>query len=41
LLNIHNFSVDDQKSVLEENLKNWMGLNQQVDDIMVIGFKPF
>jgi len=41
LLNIHKFSGEDQKSVLEENLKNWMKTNSQVDDIMIIGFKPF
>jgi len=41
LLNIHKFSTEDQKSILDDNLKNWMGANSQVDDIMVIGFKPF
>jgi serine phosphatase RsbU (regulator of sigma subunit) len=40
LLTIHKFQVNDQKSILEENLKTWMGRNIQVDDIMVIGFKP-
>lgn len=40
LLTIHNFPVDDQKAILEENLKTWMGNNEQVDDIMVIGFRP-
>jgi serine phosphatase RsbU (regulator of sigma subunit) len=40
LLTIHRFSVTDQKSILEENIKTWMGKNVQVDDIMVIGFKP-
>lgn len=40
LLNIHEFDVKDQKSVLEENIKTWMGPNQQVDDMMIIGFKP-
>ena len=39
LLNIHKFDGEDQKSVLDENLKSWMGVNQQVDDIMIIGFK--
>jgi serine phosphatase RsbU (regulator of sigma subunit) len=41
LTNIHKFNVEDQKSILDENLKSWMGDNSQVDDIMVIGFKPF
>lgn len=40
LLTIHRFSVEDQKSILEENIKTWMGNNVQIDDIMVIGFKP-
>jgi serine phosphatase RsbU (regulator of sigma subunit) len=40
LLTIHRFPVDDQKSILEENIKTWMGRNVQVDDIMVIGFRP-
>ena len=40
LLNIHNFPVDDQKAILEENIKTWMGRNVQVDDMMVIGFRP-
>lgn len=40
LLNIHGFDVKDQKSILDENLKAWMGANSQVDDMMIIGFKP-
>lgn len=40
LLTIHRFSVEDQKSILDENIKTWMGNNIQVDDIMVIGFRP-
>ncbi len=40
LLTIHKFPVDDQKAILEENIKTWMGINEQVDDIMVIGFRP-
>jgi serine phosphatase RsbU (regulator of sigma subunit) len=40
LMTIHSFSVDDQKSILDENFRTWMGTNVQVDDIMVIGFKP-
>jgi serine phosphatase RsbU (regulator of sigma subunit) len=41
LLTIHNFPVNDQKSILEENIRTWMGMNEQVDDMMVIGFRPF
>jgi serine phosphatase RsbU (regulator of sigma subunit) len=40
LMTIHRFPIEDQKSILEENLRSWMGRNQQIDDIMVIGFKP-
>jgi serine phosphatase RsbU (regulator of sigma subunit) len=40
LLTIHGFAVDDQKAILEENIKTWMGSNEQVDDMMVIGFRP-
>jgi serine phosphatase RsbU (regulator of sigma subunit) len=40
LLTIHSFPINDQKSILEENIKSWMGSNEQVDDMMVIGFRP-
>ena len=41
LLTIHNFPISDQKAILEENIKTWMGTNEQVDDMMVIVFRPF
>jgi len=40
LMTIHNFPVDDQKAIMEENIRTWMGTNEQVDDMMVIGFRP-
>ncbi len=40
LLTIHNFPVNDQKAILDENIRTWMGVNEQVDDMMVIGFRP-
>jgi len=40
LSTIHRFPMNDQKSILEENIKTWIGKNDQIDDIMVIGFKP-
>ena len=40
LTRIHGFTVEDQKSILEEEFHAWMGANVQVDDIMVIGFRP-
>jgi serine phosphatase RsbU (regulator of sigma subunit) len=41
LLMIHLFPVDDQKSILEENIRSWIGKDEQLDDIMVMGFRPF
>jgi serine phosphatase RsbU (regulator of sigma subunit) len=40
LLSIHKFEMNDQKTILEENMKTWMAGNEQVDDMLVIGFKP-
>jgi serine phosphatase RsbU (regulator of sigma subunit) len=40
LTTIHSFPVNDQKSVLDENIRTWMGGTPQLDDMMVIGFKP-
>jgi serine phosphatase RsbU (regulator of sigma subunit) len=40
LMTIYRFPVDDQKSILEENIKTWMGGTSQIDDMLVIGFKP-
>jgi serine phosphatase RsbU (regulator of sigma subunit) len=41
LTRIHRFPLNDQKAILDENINKWMANNSQVDDIMVIGFKPF
>jgi serine phosphatase RsbU (regulator of sigma subunit) len=40
LTTIHRFPLNDQKSILEDNIRTWMGRNPQLDDMMVIGFKP-
>jgi serine phosphatase RsbU (regulator of sigma subunit) len=40
LLTIHRFPFKDQRAILEENFRTWIGKNEQVDDIMVIGFRP-
>jgi serine phosphatase RsbU (regulator of sigma subunit) len=40
LTRIHSFPVDDQKSILDDNIKTWMSGKQQLDDMMVLGFKP-
>ena len=39
-MKINTFPVNDQKSILEESITTWMGTNEQVDDMMVIGFRP-
>lgn len=41
LMTIHSFPVNDQRSILDENIRTWMGANPQIDDILVIGFKPY
>lgn len=41
LMTIHQFPMEDQKSILDDNIKAWMGSTPQVDDMLVIGFKPF
>jgi serine phosphatase RsbU (regulator of sigma subunit) len=40
LLNIHKFPMADQKSILEENIRTWMGPYPQIDDMLIIGFRP-
>jgi serine phosphatase RsbU (regulator of sigma subunit) len=40
LMTIHKFPLQDQKTILDENIMAWMGNSTQIDDIMVIGFKP-
>jgi serine phosphatase RsbU (regulator of sigma subunit) len=40
LTRIHSFPVSDQKSILDENIKTWMAGNPQLDDMLVLGFKP-
>ncbi len=40
LTRIHAFPVNDQKSILDENIKSWMAGNPQIDDMMVLGFRP-
>ena len=40
LLTIHNRSFDSQKELLENAMNSWKRDLEQVDDILVIGFKP-
>ncbi len=39
LLEISQLSMNDQKERLNETIMNWMGINEQVDDILVIGIR--
>ncbi len=39
LQEISNLSMNEQKIHLNETIENWMGINEQVDDILVIGIK--
>jgi len=40
LLNIYRLSMEEQKRMLENTFDNWKGENDQVDDVLVIGFRP-
>ena len=39
LFEIHSQPMEEQKMILEETLTTWMGTEEQVDDILVIGVK--
>jgi serine phosphatase RsbU (regulator of sigma subunit) len=39
LLKIQDFPMEKQKEMLDKNLQDWMGDNQQVDDILVLGIR--
>jgi serine phosphatase RsbU (regulator of sigma subunit) len=39
LLNIHKFDLERQMQILDENIEEWRGSSEQVDDILVIGIK--
>jgi serine phosphatase RsbU (regulator of sigma subunit) len=39
LLHIHNMQMHEQVIVLEEELRKWMGNINQIDDILIIGFR--
>jgi ligand-binding sensor domain-containing protein/serine phosphatase RsbU (regulator of sigma subunit) len=39
LLNIHHLPLEKQKNELKENFVNWRDQIEQVDDVLVIGFK--
>ncbi len=39
LLTINKLSMDKQQKFLDENIENWKGELEQVDDILIIGFR--
>lgn len=39
LLNIHSKSMNEQKEIIESTMLNWMGKNEQMDDMLVIGIR--
>lgn len=39
LSDIHQLSLEMQKKRLNDSLEKWMGTGQQIDDVLVIGFK--
>ncbi|NPA35643.1 MAG: SpoIIE family protein phosphatase [Chlorobi bacterium] len=45
LLNIHKLPAQDQKAILHQKMEEWMGYSgkkqEQIDDILIIGIKPF
>lgn len=41
LLNIYKYDLAKQKTVMNDVIELWKGSNEQVDDILVIGIKPF
>ena len=41
LLTIHRFPMDDQKNILKDSILTWLKGYEQVDDMMIIGLKPF
>ncbi|TVR69989.1 MAG: hypothetical protein EA408_11975 [Marinilabiliales bacterium] len=40
LLNIHKLPASQQQDMLEDSMIHWMGSQEQVDDILVIGIRP-
>lgn len=39
LMDIHPKPMSEQKTILEEKFNSWKGLNEQVDDVLVIGIR--
>ncbi|MEA3317750.1 MAG: SpoIIE family protein phosphatase, partial [Bacteroidota bacterium] len=41
LLNIHRNSLEKQKEFLDKSIEDWKGNEEQVDDILIVGIKPY
>jgi serine phosphatase RsbU (regulator of sigma subunit) len=41
LVTISKFPMQDQRRILEETIVSWMADTDQIDDMMVMGFRPF
>lgn len=39
LLDNHHLPIEEQKFLLERTISDWMGVNSQIDDILVMGFQ--
>jgi serine phosphatase RsbU (regulator of sigma subunit) len=41
LLNLHSLPMDEQKQQIFESMETWRGNHEQVDDMLIIGVRPF
>jgi len=41
LLSIHHLPMEKQQKILEDSILDWIGDYEQVDDIMILGVKPY
>lgn len=39
LLEVHEKPMEEQRQILDQRLKDWMGKHKQIDDILLMGFK--
>ena len=39
LLSISNQSAEDQQKLMEKEFANWLGTNEQIDDVCVMGVR--
>lgn len=40
LLNLHHLKMEEQKEMIHAKFEEWRGNEEQVDDILIMGFKP-